>query len=414
MIRWLLLALCLAASSAHADGRMCLTRDVLLFGDQAVGTTATQSAILTNCGDASFTLTDVSVHDATSAEYRVASTCATGQTLAAGASCRIDVTFAPTQPGQVSGGVWLYNTTSTRSQLVTFYGRGIDASAGSSTLSITPSPLDFGAQPLGATSSMRALEVRNLGPSSVTLTAIVLNGPAAYDYAYDDASDCWVGITVPVGRSCRVAFTFTPAALGTRPAQINIDAPELSRLVTVAVRGTGVAAGPAPVTPPVPAPTAVDVVEFYNAPLNHYFLTANPDEAAAIDRGAVGPNWARTGLGFRAYAAGTTGGNAVDVCRFFGTPGVGPSSHFFTGNAAECAAVRTNPDWFDEGIAFRAIVPAAGACPAGSTPVQRFFWPGGLVTLSRHRYASDAATIVALRAAAPAWIEEGPVFCSAP
>jgi len=93
---------------------------------------------------------------------------------------------------------------------------------------------------------------------------------------------------------------------------------------------------------------------------------------------------------------------------------VGPSSHFFTGTAAECAAVRTNPNWFDEGIAFRAIVPATGACAAGSTPVLRFFWPGGLVALSRHRYTSDTATIAALRAAAPAWIEEGPVFCSAP
>ena len=100
------------------------------------------------------------------------------------------------------------------------------------------------------------------------------------------------------------------------------------------------------------------------------------------------------------------------MCRFFGTPGVVPSSHFFTGNAAECAGVRGNPYWIDEGIAFRAIVPVAGTCPVGSAPVLRFFWPGGLMVLSRHRYASDAATIGALRAAA--WIEEGPVFCSAP
>jgi hypothetical protein len=45
--------------------------------------------------------------------------------------------------------------------------------------------------------------------------------------------------------------------------------------------------------------------------------------------------------------------------------------------------------------------------------VLRFFRPGGEMLASRHRYASDAATIAALRAD-PAWIEEGPVFCSAP
>jgi len=405
--RWLLLALCLVASSAQADGRMCLTRDVMLFGDQAVGTSTTQSAVLTNCGDAPFTLTDVSVHASTSPEYHVASTCTTGRSLAAGASCTIDVTFAPTQPGQVSGGLWLYNTTSTGSQLVTFYGRGIDPSAGSAALEITPSPLDFGAQPVGAIAPVRLLTLRNIGTAPLHFTALVLNGPAAYDF--DFSGNCGVGMSLPAGRSCQLAFTFTPATLGTRPAQLNIDAPELARLATVAVRGTGVAAGPVPVaTPPL-----VDVVEFYNAPLNHWFLTANADEAAAIDRGAVGPNWVRTGLGFRAYAAASTGGGAVDVCRFFGTPGVGPSSHFFTGNAAECAAVRANPYWLDEGIAFRTIVPVGGACPSGSEPILRFFWPGGYTLASRHRYTGDAATIAALRADG-AWIEEGPVFCSAP
>jgi hypothetical protein len=305
----------------------------------------------------------------------------------------------------VSGALWLYNTTSTASQLVTFYGRGIDVSAGSATLAISPSPLDFGAQAVGTIAPARVLSLRNLGPSPITFTALVVNGPAAYEY--DFGGNCAVGMSLPAGRTCQLAFSFTPAELGTRPAQLNIDAPELAQLATVAIRGTGIA--PAPEV----APPSVDVVEFYNAPLNHWFLTANPDEAAAIDAGAVGPNWARTGLGFRAYAAGTTGAAAVDVCRFFGTPGVGPSSHFFTGNAAECAAVRANPYWLDEGVAFRAIVPVAGACPAGSAPVLRFFRPGGVMLASRHRYASDAAAIAALRAD-PAWIEEGAVFCSAP
>ena len=171
MLRWLLLALCLAAPSAWADGRMCVTRDTMLFGDRPVGTTATLSALVSNCGDASFTLTDVGVHAATSPAFHVATACTSGRTLAPGASCGIDVTFAPTQPGQVSGALWLYNTTSTGSQLVTFYGRGIGAAAGSATLSVTPSPLDFGAQAVGAIAPARILTLRNLGPSSITFTA---------------------------------------------------------------------------------------------------------------------------------------------------------------------------------------------------------------------------------------------------
>ena len=399
---FLVVVLALLAPLAHADGRICLSRDVMLFGDRAVGTSVAQTAVVSNCGDAPFRLTEVSVHPSTASAFHVASTCSSGQTLGAGQSCAVDVTFAPTAAGQVSGGVWLYNDTVTRSQLVTFYGRGIDASAGGATLSISPAPLDFGAQAVGTTSGVRTLTLRNLGPSSLTFTALVVNGPAAYDYGIDGS--CAVGQPLQAGRSCDLSFTFTPAAAGLRPAQLNIDAPELASLRTVAIRGSGVV--------PATAPPAVDVVEFHNAALNHYFVTANADEAAAIDRGAVGAGWARTGQAFTAYAAGTSGGGAVDVCRFFGTPGVGPASHFFTGHAAECAVVRTNPHWLDEGIAFRAVVPVGTLCPVGTGAVVRFFWPGGEVAKSRHRYAHDAAVIAAMRAAG--WIDEGPVFCSAP
>jgi uncharacterized delta-60 repeat protein len=40
------------------------------------------------------------------------------------------------------------------------------------------------------------------------------------------------------------------------------------------------------------------VVEFYNGLLDHYFVSADPNEAAAIDSGAAGPGWARTGQSF--------------------------------------------------------------------------------------------------------------------
>jgi hypothetical protein len=387
---------------------MCLDARRHAFGDRQVGTTADAIG-----GHDQLRRRAVHAHrrqrarrDLASA-FHVASTCTTGARSPAARRARS--TSRSRRPSPARCRARCGSTTRRRPPASSSRstGAGSTRAPGSASLTITPAPLDFGAQAIGVASPARALTLYNNGPAPLHFTALVLNGPAAYDF--DFSGNCGVGMSLPAGRSCQLAFTFTPATLGTRPAQLNIDAPELARLATVAVRGTGVAAGPVPVATPPP----VDVVEFYNAPLNHWFLTANADEAAAIDRGAVGPNWVRTGLGFRAYAAASTGGGAVDVCRFFGTPGVGPSSHFFTGNAAECAAVRANPYWLDEGIAFRAIVPAGGACPAGSAPVIRFFWPGGYTLASRHRYSSDAATIAALRADA-AWIEEGPVFCSAP
>src|SRR4051812_38378586 len=98
-------------------------------------------------------------------------------------------------------------------------------------------------------------------------------------------------------------------------------------------------------------PTA-RAVEFYNARLNHYFITAFADEVAMLDAGVVVPGWVRTGVAFNAWQAATDDPKAVPVCRFFGTPGVGPDSHFYTADPAECALVKTNPDWTFEAIAF--------------------------------------------------------------
>ena len=134
------------------------------------------------------------------------------------------------------------------------------------------------------------------------------------------------------------------------------------------------------------------------------------EEAAVLDRGVLGPDWRRTGLGFRAYPVDSNASEASDVCRFFGTPDLGPSAHFYTADAGECAAVKTNPRWMFEGIAFRAVLPVKGLCAAGTDAVIRFFWPGADVSQSRHRYVRDAATLAQMRALG--WIEEGPVFCS--
>ena len=109
-------------------------------------------------------------------------------------------------------------------------------------------------------------------------------------------------------------------------------------------------------------------VEYYNASLDHYFMTAEPDEVAMLDAGIVVPGWQRTGYEFKVHRAGSRR-TASRACRFFGTPGIGPNSHFFTIDADECAKVKNNPLWTFEGLAFRAELPdAIGDVPGRSRP----------------------------------------------
>jgi len=113
-------------------------------------------------------------------------------------------------------------------------------------------------------------------------------------------------------------------------------------------------------------PTAT-VVEYYNATLKHYFMTADAAEAAMLDFGVLVPGWQRSGVEFGAWADAGDASGIVPVCRFFGTSGIGPNSHFYTANAAECALVKKNPRWTSEGIAFYIAEPMNDSCADGTT-----------------------------------------------
>ena len=148
------------------------------------------------------------------------------------------------------------------------------------------------------------------------------------------------------------------------------------------------------------------VIEYHHAGFDHYFVTADPTEAAGLDTGAGG--WARTGLGFKALDAAAPPG--LPNCRFFGVFGA-VSTHFYTINADECATVTADPAWTFEKYAFRADAPAGEDCPADRTRVVRVFnnFKGGALN---HRYTTSASEAASL--AAKGWIVEGAVFCARP
>jgi hypothetical protein len=152
-----------------------------------------------------------------------------------------------------------------------------------------------------------------------------------------------------------------------------------------------------------PPTTSAAVVEYYHAGFDHYFITANPDEIAALDRGAIA-GWTRTGFEFRANAAPASG--TSPVCRFFSTAFAPQSSHFYTPFASECAAVQTNPDWsLESGAAFYIAVPASdGSCAAGLMPVYRLY-NNGRGGAPNHRYTTDV--FVRAQMVGQGWVPEG-------
>jgi hypothetical protein len=158
------------------------------------------------------------------------------------------------------------------------------------------------------------------------------------------------------------------------------------------------------------SPAAAEVVravEYYHQAFEHYFVTANPAEIAALDSGAFS-GWWRTGQRFRVDTAPAEG--LVPVCRFYTAAYAGKASHFYTASESECAHVKTMPDWTYEGVAFNVRVPdAAGNCPAGTAPISRLF-NNGQGGAPNHAYTADAAKRATLVAAG--WVAEGSAFCT--
>ena len=188
--------------------------------------------------------------------------------------------------------------------------------------------------------------------------------------------------------------------------------------------------GPVPIAPaaqPPQSPPAKDekkkeekrkdnrqdsVVEFYNNLLDNYFITAEPVEQAAVDNGAAGPGWSRTGDYFNA-------GGATKVCRFYGSLSPGPNSHFYTIDPAECQLLKdlqaTTPAnlkrWNFESNDFSSASPVGGGCGSGTMPVYRAYNNGFARGIdSNHRITANNAAYLAQ--VARGWIGEGIVLCA--
>ena len=137
--------------------------------------------------------------------------------------------------------------------------------------------------------------------------------------------------------------------------------------------------------------TTNPTVEYYNINLKHYFVTAHPDDITFLDAGNGGPGWVRTGHSFNVWLKQADApADATPVCRFYGTPGIGPNSHFYSADRGECELVKQDRGWLYEGIAFYVQVPTNGACPANTVAVHRFFNNPQTAAQMNHRFTVTA------------------------
>jgi hypothetical protein len=168
------------------------------------------------------------------------------------------------------------------------------------------------------------------------------------------------------------------------------------------------------------------LVEYYNAPLKHYFYAApcTVGEIVFIESGGAGKGWSRTGWTYLVYPTGAASLAGVYMMqRYYGSVSPGPNSHFFTMSveeqrsieAASAATPSGQPKWNKEGDGFGVLNWAASKANANACghTILRYYNQGFSNGIdSNHRFLPLNATAERAKMEALGWINEGPVFCS--
>ncbi len=248
-----------------------------------------------------------------------------------------------------------------------------DSAANTPLLVVPAGPLAFGNVALGGSSAAQVFTITNGGGGTLSVTSLTPGGlnPAEFSRT----GTCAGGSMLAAAQSCTVSYVFTPAQLGGRSADLTIATNAGNR--TMSLTGTGIAAF-----------DIVDVIEYYHAGLDHYFITPLPAEITVLDAGQFG-GWSRTHESFKAWS--TPHIETRPVCRYYMPPDVG-NSHFFSASPTECAVAPVLfPSFVLESLELmHEALPdlASGTCPANMTPIYRVW---NKRPDSNHRYLTSRA-----------------------
>jgi len=195
----------------------------LTFASQRIGTTsALQSVTLSNSGTAALSIASI----VASGDFAQTNTC--GQSVPAGTSCTIDVTFTPTATGNRTGAITITDDAPGSPRVVSLSGTGIVGPV----VSLSPSSVDFIRHPLNIVDCPSIdVTLTNTGDTPLTITSIV---PSAN---FSETHTC--GTSLAAGANCKISVQFHPPGLGTTPGTLTLTSDAPGSPHTVALSGTG-------------------------------------------------------------------------------------------------------------------------------------------------------------------------------
>jgi hypothetical protein len=185
---------------------------------------------LTNNGDKSVAIHSITITSPVYAsDFSQSNNC--GASLAAKASCTIDVTFTPNT-------VVFYPQPLTAALVISSTAPGpqsVDLSGAETVLSLSPAALNFGIVTVGQSSAPMNVTLTNLSATSQELQSEKFVGADKSDFA--QTNNC--GHSLAANSSCTISVTFTPGAVGSRSAEMTPLGGNTNSPYPVFLSGTG-------------------------------------------------------------------------------------------------------------------------------------------------------------------------------
>jgi sugar lactone lactonase YvrE len=203
----------------------------LTFGPQALGTfSGSQSVTLTAVG--ALSISNIAV----TGDFSQTGTCTTGPMSG---QCVMNIKFKPTAAGTRTGAVTISDNGYFSSSLM------INLSGTGASVLLSPNPLVFAAQGMGATSAPQTLTATNYLSRSLTLSATV-GGANARDFTVQIGTCRYPTTQLGANSSCTYHITFRPSVNGAESATLSIS--DAGGTQTATLEGTGVGAALSPAT----------------------------------------------------------------------------------------------------------------------------------------------------------------------
>jgi hypothetical protein len=197
--------------------------------------TAAQTVTVSNTGAAPLRINGIGLSGANPGQFARTDTCGPfPATLAAGASCTIDVTFRPTSVGDKSASLNVNVAAPATSRSVALTGTVVVP-----TFTLSPGALAFGDQARNTTSAAQTITVSNTGAAPLRINNIRRIGANPGQFAHTHTCGAFPATLAP-GASCTVSVTFRPTSLGPKSAalEVRVAAPATSQ--PVPLTGTGI------------------------------------------------------------------------------------------------------------------------------------------------------------------------------